>query len=73
MIARPAWWAHLFIAELIIPTALTRVLHDTGGAKVLTVIGNIDFVGKNRVVYASVFKRFLKIIAEKRYELIEKQ
>lgn len=73
MIARPAWRAHLFLAELIIPTPLTRALGEIRDVKDLIVTGNIDFVGKNRALYASVFKRFLKIIAEKRYELIEKQ
>jgi len=39
----------------------------------VSVIGNIVFLGKNRDFYVSEFKRFSKIIAEKRYVLIEKQ
>jgi hypothetical protein len=58
---------------LIIPGLLTRALRQIRSPATVTVIGNIVFLGKNRDFYVSEFKRFSKIIAEKRYVLIEKQ
>ena len=62
-----------FEQRLTILPSLTRARRALAAPFIQASIGLTDFIEKNLYSYDLVFKRFSKIITEKRYVLIEKQ